>query len=276
MSDRLINILLKTYVGLAFAFIFAPIAVLVTFSFNADRFPSLPWAGFSLDWYVAILNDRTIREAFANSLIVGVTVSVISTALGFTAAYVDFRWKFTGQRLYLALAILPPTIPLIVLGLSLLIFLSRVGLSGALHSVIISHVVFCLAFAVAIIRMRLAEMDPALEEAAWNLGAGPWRAIVMVILPFAAPAIVASLLITMAVSFDEFMIAWFVAGLDETLPVRILALLQGQVSPRINAIGTIVFSITITLIVVAQLVLILWKPEKASHTNGADQREGNV
>lgn len=263
MGDRLINAALKAYVLLAFAFIFAPIATLVVFSFNADRFPTLPWGGFSLQWYVAVLNDAIILEAFFNSLIVGVSVAVVSTFLGFTAAYVDFRWKFTGQRLFLALAILPPTIPLIVLGLSLLIFLSRAGLSGALHSVIISHVVFCMAFAVAIIRMRMAEMDPTLEEAAWNLGAGPWRAVGMVILPFSVPAIVASLLITMAVSFDEFMIAWFVAGLDETLPVRILALLQGQVSPRINAIGTIVFSITITLIVLAQITLVIWKPEKA-------------
>jgi spermidine/putrescine transport system permease protein len=105
--------------------------------------------------------------------------------------------------------------------------------------------------------MRLAEMDQGLEEAAWNLGATEWRSIIEVVLPFAAPAILASALITMAVSFDEFMIAWFVSGLDQTLPVKILVLLQGQVSPRINAIGTIVFTISFTLVAIAQIIILL-------------------
>jgi spermidine/putrescine transport system permease protein len=100
--------------------------------------------------------------------------------------------------------------------------------------------------------MRLAEIDSGLEEAAWNLGANEWRAVREVILPFVAPALLASLLVTMAVSFDEFMIAWFVSGLDQTLPVKILLLLQGQVSPRINAIGTIVFLISFSLVAFAQ------------------------
>jgi spermidine/putrescine transport system permease protein len=106
--------------------------------------------------------------------------------------------------------------------------------------------------------MRLTEMDPTLEQAAWNLGSSQWRAIKEVILPQALPAIVAALLITMAVSWDEFIISWFVSGLDVTLPVQIFNELQGQVSARINAIGTIVFGVTILLVVLAQLALFVW------------------
>jgi spermidine/putrescine transport system permease protein len=103
-------------------------------------------------------------------------------------------------------------------------------------------------------------MDPSLESAAWNLGAGPWRALALVVVPFTAPAILAAFFITMAVSFDEFAVAWFVGGLEETLPVRVLSSLQGQVSPRINAIGTIVFAVSIALVVVAQTAMQRHRP----------------
>ncbi len=107
----------------------------------------------------------------------------------------------------------------------------------------------------AIIRLRLSQMDPALEPAAWNLGASEWMAMRHVIVPFCAPAIFGALFITMAVSFDEFAVAWFVSGLNETLPVKVLGFLQGQVSPRINAIGTFVFILSMTLVILAQLLL---------------------
>jgi spermidine/putrescine transport system permease protein len=114
----------------------------------------------------------------------------------------------------------------------------------------------------ALIRLRLSQMDPSLEAAAWNLGATQWRAFREVILPFTLPAILSALFITMAVSFDEYAIAWFVSGFQETLPVRILAMFQGQVSPRINAIGSIVFTITMSLVIMAQALLMLRRPAR--------------
>jgi spermidine/putrescine transport system permease protein len=145
----------------------------------------------------------------------------------------------------------------------MLAYLSRVSLSGSIWSVVLSHVVMCAPFAMAIIRLRLSQMDASLEEAAWNLGATEWTALRTVILPFTRPSILAALFITMAVSFDEFAVAWFVSGLQETLPVRVLGFLQGQVSPRINAIGTVVFVATITLVVLAQLLLMRRSAEPA-------------
>jgi spermidine/putrescine transport system permease protein len=254
-EHRLINFLLRSFVVLVFIFIFTPIAGSFVFSFNIDRFPSLPLGGFSLHWYEVIAADPAVWQAFKNSLTVGVVVSLVSTLLGFTAAYTDFRYRFFGKSIYMALAMLPPTIPVVIMGLAMLAFLSRVGLSGEIYAVMVSHIVMCAPFAMAVIRMRLAQMDPNIEAAAWNLGAHQWKAMRFVILPFTAPSIFAALFVTMAVSFDEFAVAWFVSGLNETVPVRILNTLQGQVSPTINAIGTIVFITTMTLVIFAQLLL---------------------
>lgn len=253
--NRAVDWTLKAYIILAYAFVFAPIAASFVFSFNSDRFPSIPLGHFSLDWYRAVASDPLVWEGLRNTLFVGLIVGVVSTALGFGAAYTDYRYQFFGKQVYLALALLPPTIPVIILGLAMLAYLSRINLSGNALSVIISHVVLCAPFAMAIVRLRLSQMDPALEPAAWNLGASEWKTMRHVIVPFTMPAILGALFITMAVSFDEFAVAWFVSGLNETLPVKVLGFLQGQVSPRINAIGTFVFVISMTLVILAQLLL---------------------
>lgn len=253
--NRAVDWGLRAYILLAYGFVFAPIAASFVFSFNSDRFPSIPLGEFSLDWYRAVASDPLVWEGLRNTLTVGVIVGVISTALGFGAAYTDYRYNFLGKQVYLALALLPPTIPVIILGLAMLAYLSRIDLSGNALSVIISHVVICAPFAMAVIRLRLNQMDPALEPAAWNLGASEWQTMRHVILPFCKPAVFGALFITMAVSFDEFAVAWFVSGLNETLPVKVLGFLQGQVSPRINAIGTFVFVTSMTLVILAQLLL---------------------
>ncbi|XOC83331.1 ABC transporter permease (plasmid) [Microvirga sp. M2] len=253
--DRAISVALRLYVCFVFLFIFAPIAASFVFSFNSDRFPSLPLGHFTRAWYEAVFTDPLVIAGFENTLVVGICASVISTLIGFGAAYTDYRFNFLGKSLYLALALLPPTIPVVILGLGLLAYFARMGIAGELWSVILAHVVMCAPFAMAIIRLRLSQMDPSLEAAAWNLGADEWTAVRCVIVPFAMPSILAALFITMAVSFDEFAVAWFVSGLNETLPVRVLGFLQGQVSPRINAIGTVVFLSSITLVVLAQVLL---------------------
>lgn len=269
MRDWIADTALKIYTALVFLFILTPIVTLMVFAFNVDRYPRLPWGGFSLKWFEAIFTDQAIIEGFWNSVYVGLAVSLISTLIGFATAYVDYRFQFFGKNVYLGLFFMPPTVPVIILGMAMLVFLNAVNLWGRLYSVVICHVVICAPFAMALIRMRLADMDDRLEAAAWNLGASEWRAVREVILPFAAPSILAALFISMAVSFDEFMIAWFVSGFEETLPVKILALLQGQVSPRINAIGTVAFGVSISLVALAQWILVARNPERAGRdSNG--------
>jgi spermidine/putrescine transport system permease protein len=242
------------WTALVFLFVLAPIVSTVVFSFNVDRFPSLPWGGFTLAWYTAVLTDDSVRRSLGNSLIVAGAAAAIATVLGFAAAYVDYRFRFFGKRAYVALASLPPTVPVVILGVAMLTFEGRVGLSGTLAGVVAGHVVLCSPFAMALVRMRLSDLDRDLEPAAWNLGANAWTSLREIVIPFALPAILASLFITAAVSFDEYMIAWFVSGLNETLPVRLLAMLQGQVSPRINAVGSLVFAVSAILVVLAQIL----------------------
>lgn len=259
--------LMRAYVVLVFAFIFAPIVVSFVFSFSENRFPTLPFNEFSTIWYQKVLDEPAFADALARSLTVALVTSALSTFIGFGAAYVDYRYRFFGQKFYVAMGIVPPMIPVLILGVAMLMFLSQIGLSGTLHSVIIAHVVLCTPFAMAICRLRLSQMAPNLEAAAWNLGANPWRTMRMVIVPFCLPAILASVFITAAISLDEFAIAWFVSGLEETLPVRVLNLVARQPSPSVNAIGSFTFTLSLTLVVLAQVVLIAsqrrWKsPEQ--------------
>jgi len=249
---RLSRTLQYTWVLALFVFIAAPMLVIIVFSFDANRFPTIPWGGFSLEWHRAIFNDEMVIDAFVNSAVVGLGTAVFSTLLGFAAAYIDYRWRFRGQSSFVLLVAIPPAVPATILGMAMLAFLSRVGLFGRTETIMACHVAIAASFAMAIIRLRLGELGADLEQAAWNLGASPFTALMRVVVPFCKPALIASFFLSAAVSFDEFMIAWFVGGVHETLPVRILNLLQGQVNPKINAIGTVVLVISITLVLVAQ------------------------
>ena len=248
--------LLKGYVVVVLAFIFAPIIVSFVFSFSENRFPSLPLSAFSTIWYQKVLDEPAFARAFQRSLIVAGSTSAIATFIGFGAAYVDYRYRFFGQRFYVAMGIVPPMVPVLILGVAMLMFLSQIGLSGALYSVVIAHVVLCTPFAMALNRLRLSQMEPNLEAAAWNLGANEWRTMRLVILPYCLPTILASVFIAAAISFDEFAIAWFVSGLEETLPVRVLNMVARQASPSVNAIGSFTFTLSLTLVALAQVVLI--------------------
>ena len=144
-------------------------------------------------------------------------------------------------------------------------WLSMFNASGLTLSIIIAHTVLCAPFAMAVIRLRLNQMDPNLEPAAWNLGASEWVTMKSVVIPFTLPSIIASLCLTAAVSFDEFAVAWFVSGLNKTVPVVILEILTGNIDPQVNAIGTAVFLVSITLVVIAQVLVLrsAKKPEAA-------------
>ena len=249
------RLLPRLYIALIFAFVFAPILFSMVFSFNSARFPTIPLESFTTHWYATIFADADFWRAARNSLIVSACTGVLATILGFCTAYSDYRYRFRGQGAYLALILLPPTIPLIVMALAMLAWFSKIGMSGQVHSVIAAHTVLTAPFAMAIIRLRLNQIDPSLEAAAWNLGASEWRAMREVILPFCRPAIVSALFLTAAVSFDEFTVAWFVSGLNKTLPVHVLEIVQGTIDPQVNAIGTLVFLVSMTLVVIAQLAV---------------------
>ena len=251
MTWNLIRFGGRFYTLSVIAIILAPLVASLIFSFNADRFPSLPLKGFTLEWYVLTFTDPLVLDSLKRSFMVAIPVGLVSTALGFAAAYSDYRYSFRGKSFFILLMLLPPTIPAVIMGLAMLSYLSRVDLAGNVYSIFICHVVTGLPFAMALIRLRLAQRDPSLEQAAWNLRASSLQSLRYVVIPFCAQSLIAAFLITTAVSFDEFAVAWFVSGLEETVPVRVLVFLQGQVSPRINAIGTAVFATSILLVVLA-------------------------
>jgi spermidine/putrescine transport system permease protein len=252
LATRISRTVQYASLGAFLVFIAAPMLVIVVFSFDANRFPTIPWGGFSLEWHRAILDDEMVRSAFVNSVIVGFSTAVMSTVLGFAAAYMDYRYNFFGKRIFILAVAIPPAVPVTILGMAMLAFLSRIGLFGRIETIAACHTAIAVSFSMALIRLRLGDFGKEMEPAAWNLGASPAAAIIHVVLPFCRPALIASFFLSAAVSFDEFMVAWFVGGLNETIPVRILNLLQGQVSPKINAIGTVVLAISVALVLIAQ------------------------
>ncbi len=264
MRGAAINWTLRVYLLLIFTFVFAPIIFSVIFSFNSDRFPTIPLGSFTTGWYAKIFADSEVWEAARNSLIVSLCTCVLATILGFCTAYSDYRYNFKFKGPYLALVLLPPTIPLIIMALAMLAWFSKIGVSGQLWSIIIAHSVLTAPFAMAIIRLRLNQIDPNLEPAAWNLGASEWRTMREVIVPFCKPAIISALFLTAAISFDEFAVAWFVSGLNKTIPVLVLEIVQGNIDPRVNAIGTFVFFISMTLVILAQLFFLARLNTKAA------------
>ncbi len=159
-NSRTLNWALGLYVGFIFLFIFAPIFFSLVFSLNSQRFPTIPLGEFSTEWYANIFSDPDVWEAARNSLIVSASTSIIATFLGFCTAYSDFRYNFRFKGPYLALILLPPTIPLIIMALAMLAWLSRLGLSGQLWSVILAHSVLTAPFAMA---TGLAESSPGRE-----------------------------------------------------------------------------------------------------------------
>ena len=252
-QSKALNWFLWVYIGLIFVFIFSPIIFSMIFSFNSDRFPTIPLGSFTTHWYETIWNDSDVWDAAKTSVIVSFFTAIFATALGFATAYSDYRYNFRFKGAYLALVLLPPTIPLIILALAMLAWFSKIGTSGQVYSIVIAHTVMTAPFAMAIVRLRLNQIDENLEAAAWNLGASEWRTMKEVIIPFCKPAIVSSLCLTAAVSFDEFAVAWFVSGLNKTIPVVIMEIVTGNIDPQVNAIGTFVFITSMTLVIIAQI-----------------------
>jgi len=263
-AETILTGTLRAYTLMVFVFVFAPIVFSVIFSFNSARFPTIPLGSFTLQWYETIWNDPDVWQAFRNSFVVSLSTCVLATTLGFCTAYTDYRYNFRFKSAYLALVLLPPTIPLIIMALAMLAWFSRIGASGQIWSIIVAHTVLTAPFAMAIIRLRLNQMDKDLESAAWNLGASEWRTMREVIIPFCKPAIFSAAFLTAAVSFDEFAISWFVSGLNKTVPVLILEIVQGNIDPQVNAIGTVVFFVSMALVITAQILFSLRQGKSVS------------
>ncbi len=252
----------------SFLFLYAPIVVLVAFSFNDSRLGAR-WEGFTLRWYGEMLTSSSVLNAMANSLIVAFVATIISTIIGTMTALAMERYRFRGQKAYDGILYLPVIVPDIVMGISLLAFFSLVigamnnafGWSGAdalrqgLGTVIIAHVAFNISFVAIVVRTSLGELDPVYEEAAQDLGADEWTTFRKITLPLIMPGILGGALLAFTLSLDDFVITFFTTGPGgTTLPIEVFGRIRRSISPEINAISTVMLGASMLLIVVSQLV----------------------
>lgn len=243
---------LPLYAMGAYLFLHLPLAILAIFSVNASRFTL--WEGFSLRWYRALLSDRDLMEAAANSLIIAMAATVLATVIGTLAAYA--LWKkssaWLAGSLYLSLVT-----PEIVTGISLLAFFQWIfrylHLRLGMHTVILAHLSFSLAYVILVIMARLRNFDASLEEAALDLGETEFGAFYRVTLPYLAPAIAAAAMLAFTVSIDDYVITSLVAGVDSrTLPMVIYAMARRGVNPVLNAVSTLVVAGLGTFILISE------------------------
>jgi len=233
---------------LGYLFLYAPLAIVVVYSFNDSRL-NAQWVGFTLDWYRKLFHNEEMLGAAWNSLLIGLTASVISTLLGTMAGYAMHRFKL---RVLPFLVVAPIAIPEILTGVSLLIFFVAINLTLGLTSIILAHIAFCIGFVAIVVRARLAGMDESLVEAARDLGATPFRAFRLITLPLIMPGVVAGALMAFTLSIDDFVITYFTAGAGAlTLPLEIYTMVKISVTPEVNAVSTLLMALTLALIVVA-------------------------
>jgi spermidine/putrescine transport system permease protein len=243
-----LNRLLALHGILGYVFLYAPIVILVIFSFNASRFASV-WRGFTLQWYVQLFGNEAIAVALKNSLIVAVSSTLISTVFGTMVALAMERYEFWGKLPFDALLYLPIIIPDIAMAVMLLLFFVLAKMSLGLVTIIISHVAFNISFVAVVVRARLAYFDVSLEEAAQDLYANEWQTFRRVTLPLIMPGILGGALLAFTLSIDDFVITFFTSGPGSTtLPLRIYSMVKLGVTPEINALSSMMLLVSMVLV----------------------------
>ena len=247
-QGRALERLGRVYLAAVLLFLYVPIVVMAVMSFNASKLYRLP-VDWSFTWYAALAGNEKLIDAGLNSLWVALVTTVIATGLGTAAALAFFRYDFKGKRLLQLLLFPPIAIPWLIIGTAMLVFFFWIGVGRGLHAMVLGHVALALPYVIVVVSARLRSFDPHLEEAARSLGATPWQAVRRVTLPWIAPGLVAAGLFAFAVSFDQFVISYFLSAPGiSTLPVEIYTAIRKGFTPEINAISTIVIAISMVLL----------------------------
>ncbi len=246
----------RTALGLGLAFLYAPILVLVAYSFNASTLVTV-WGGFSTRWYGVLFSDAPLIAAAWVSLRVAVLSSLIATMLGTLAALaLERQGRFRGRGLFTGLVYGPMVMPEVMIGLSLLLMFIGIGLDRGLAAIVIAHATFCTGFVAVVVAARLRGLDRSLEEAAADLGAGPVRVLATITLPLLAPAVLAGALLAFTLSLDDLVIASFVSGPGSTtLPMRLYSQVRLGVNPEINAASTLLVGLVSVAVLAASWLM---------------------
>ena len=242
------------YLAIMILLMYFPLVMVVIFSFNESRL-SANFTGFSLKWYETLANDRDLKEALFNSILLGVLSCGISAVIGTLGAVGMARVKYKTKGMMEYLSTIPIMIPEIILGMVFLVFFSMLNLPFGMTTLVIAHTTFCIPYIFMMVKARLVGIDKSLEEAARDLGAGPVRTFFDITMPLIAPAVLSGSLLAFAMSFDDVVISIFVNGPRlNTLPVKVYAQLKTGVTPEINALCTIILVVITAVLLLSSFL----------------------
>ena len=246
--------LLRAFFALVVVFLYAPILILLIFSFNSSEVPAFPLSGFTLHWYYEFLTNADLRDALVTSAIVAALSSAVAVVLGTLASMALVRRRFRGKGPVSALLLSPLVIPLVVFGISLLLLFHAVGIALGITTVVIGHIVISLPYTILVLMPRLQQIDVSLEEAAYDLGASRLRTFRSITLPLILPAVLSAFLIAYTTSFDEYAVASFVVGTKVTFPIYLYSALRfPNQLPQVIAVAVVVITISLLVVVLAEV-----------------------
>ncbi|WP_371223129.1 ABC transporter permease [Roseovarius sp. 2305UL8-3] len=258
MSDSYINKPnrpLQLYAIIFLIFLYVPVLFLPLFSFNDSIYVRFPMEGFTLQWYRELMGREAVWAALMNSFKVGITASIIATALGIFGAKAITRYRFRGKGPIVTFIMLPLVVPLIIFGVALLVLMTSIGIPLSLYTVTIGHLIICIPFAIAVLLPRFEGFDASIEEASADLGENAWWTFWRVTLPMIFPGVVASLLLCFTVSFDEFILAFFLNGTEATLPMYIWGQLRfPQEFPSVLALSSMIIAASFIIVFFGQWI----------------------
>ncbi|MFC4438979.1 MULTISPECIES: ABC transporter permease [Natrialbaceae] len=246
---------------LVYLFLYVPIAVVIALSFNDSRY-AVVWQGFTTEWYEALLTGETVArvnpaaafQSLVYSIEIAIVTVLVSTVFGTMLAFALDRYEFPGKGLFIGLVYMPIIIPSIVMGISLLLFFNIIGMSLGIGTAMIAHIAFGISFVAVVVAARLQTFDRTLEEAAKDLGANELETFRYVTFPLIKPGIIAGALLAFAMSFDDFVVTFFVIGRENTLPIFFFAMVRQGISPGVNVIASLIIVATLLLVALAQWI----------------------
>ena len=245
---------LRAFFALVVVFLYAPIVILLVFSFNNASVPAFPLSGFTFQWYRDFFANTDLRSALETSAIIASISSVGAVVLGTLASIALARRRFRGKAVMSAFLLSPLVIPYVVFGISLLLLFHQLGIPRSILTVVIGHVVITLPYAILVLVPRLEQIDASLEEAAYDLGASHVRTFRSVTLPLILPAIVSAFLIAFTTSFDEYAVASFVVGTSQTFPIYLYSALRFPSQlPQVIAVAVVVLTVSLVVVIAAEI-----------------------
>ena len=248
---------------MVYLFLFIPIFVVVTNSFNATTAkPYLSWKGFTFDWYIKLWDNTALLSSFGNTIIIAVSSTILATVIGTLGAVGIYRYHFKGKGMINALLYIPVVIPEIVIGIALLTIFSNVRIPRGMITLILSHVSFSVPYVIFNVRARLSGYDKSIEEASMDLGANRLTTFFEITLPTLAPGIAGGALLAFTLSIDDVIISYFVNGQTKTYPLKVMESIKSGVSPDVNALSTLVLIATVFLVFVTQSGILSGKHKK--------------